>query len=261
LAAIMALYFAAVSTLVPGPLGHPQREMDSRLVWSVLVLGGVLLASSFLAIEFFYIRRTARMEKEFQVAGGGREGPPRRLRGGSENQEALLLSVLDGASEGIMAFRSLRNEKGAISDFVMVIANRAAGAMMGRKPREMLGKCLLGLFPGDLSEGLFEKYVRVAETKAGEHLEVFRGHEGVRGWVHISVDPWSDGFVMTIEEIGGRKRAEQELKANIEEMERFNRAMIGRENRVLEMKSEVNLLRSRLGLPPAYKVDSSSDEP
>jgi hypothetical protein len=36
--------------------------------------------------------------------------------------------------------------------------------------------------------------------------------------------------------------------------------MLVRENRVLEMKTEVNLLRARMGLPPEYKVDSVNDE-
>jgi hypothetical protein len=82
----------------------------------------------------------------------------------------------------------------------------------------------------------------------------------MRRWLYISAEPWSDGFVVTFEEISQRKRVEQELKASIEELERFNRAMIGRESRILEMKSEVNLLRSRMGLPPGYKVDALNDD-
>ena len=177
-----------------------------------------------------------------------------------ENQETLLLSVLNSASEGIMAFRSLRNEKSAISDFIMVLANKSAAAMVAREAKDMLGKSLLGLFPGTLSEGIFDRYARVVETKVGEHFEIFYAHEALRVWLSISAEPWSDGLVVTFEEISQRKRVEQELQASIEELERFNRAMLVRENRVLEMKSEVNRLRTRLGLPPEYKVDSTNDE-
>ena len=146
-----------------------------------------------------------------------------------ENQETLLLSVLNSASEGIMAFRSLRNEKGAISDFLIVLANKSAGAMVNREPKDMLGKSLLGLFPGILSEGIFARYARVVETKVGEHFETFYGHEALRIWLSISAEPWSDGFVVTFEEIGQRKRVEHELQASIEELDRFNRAMLVRE--------------------------------
>ena len=184
----------------------------------------------------------------------------RHQRSASEEQETLLLSILDSASEGIMAFRSLRNEKGLISDFILVLANRAAEGMVNCKSGDMLGKSLLGLFPGALSEGMFDLYVRVVESKTGENCEEYIALDTMRSWFHVSAAPWSDGFVVTFEEISRRKLVEQELKEIIGELERFNRAMVGRENRVLEMKTEVNLLRARMGLPPEYQVDSLSDE-
>ena len=234
--------FAGLILLVPGVLLLASFALTAKLVSSLVLFDGGLLALGLAAVGIIAARRTP--------------APPANPQQGElENREALLLSVLDSASEGIMAFRSLRNEKGAISDFIVVLANKAAGKLMNRESKGMLGKCLLGLFPGNLSEGLFDRYVQVVETRTGEQFEAFDGHEDVRAWFHIAVDPWSDGFVVTFEEISQRMRVEQELKASIEELERFNKAMIGRESRVLEMKSEVNLLRSRLGLPPEYKVD------
>lgn len=203
--------------------------------------------------------------------GGGPHRPPatasrrtdflRQRKNESDNREALLLSVLDSTSGGVMAFRSIRDKEGAITDFLIVLSNKAADEMTGRKFKSMIGKSLLELFPGNLSGGFFDRYVRVVETKVGDRFDIYYEHESVRGWFHITVEPWSDGCVVTLEEISQRKRAEQELEAGVAEMERFNRAMIGRENRVLEMKTEVNQLRARLGLPPAYKVDSLHDEP
>ena len=275
---------AGLRLTFPSVLYSGAVELRNKLIWSS-ILGAVVLSSfCCLAIEHLFIRKIRRMDREFQMLVGSKDSSARlmesrndefgRLAGSanrlldslrrqrleSENQKTLFLSVLDSASEGIMAYRSLRNEKGAISDFIMVLANKSAEVMMNRNSKDMLGKCLLGLFPGNLSEGLFERYVRVVETRTGEQFEAFHPHDEIRSWFHISAEPWADGFVVTFEEIGQRKRVEQELKASIEELERFNRAMIGRENRVLEMKSEVNLLRSRMGLPPGYKIDSLNDE-
>lgn len=259
-------------------------ELRDKLTWGI-VSGAIVLSIFFcLVIEHLFIKKILRMDREFQVLVREKDSSTRlreisndefgrlatsanqlldslrRQRMESDNQNTLFLSVLDSASEGIMAFRSLRNEKGAISDFVLVLANKSAELMLNRRARDMLGKCLLGLFPANISEGLFERYVRVVESRTGEQFEAFLPYEEIKSWFHISAEPWVDGFVVTFEEIGQRKRVEQELKASIEELERFNRAMIGRENRVLEMKSEVNLLRTRLGLPPGYKVDSLSNE-
>jgi len=79
-------------------------------------------------------------------------------------------------------------------------------------------------------------------------------------WFESYISPWEDGFVVTFAEITQRKETEQELQHKLDEIERFNRAMIGREERVLEMKAEVNELRARFGLPAAYRVDSRSDD-
>jgi len=275
---------AALRLSLPSAVTSTAVELRKRLAWSSILGGIALTIVCLFAIEWLFIRKITQMDREFQKISSSVDSPARlpeksrdefsrlaksanrlldslrQRRQESENQKKLLSSVLDSASEGIMAFRSLRNEKGAVCDFIMVLANKAAEAMVNRDFADMMGKSLLGLFPGNLSEGIFERYVRVVETGIPEDFEIFYEHEDVRGWLHISARQWDDGFVVTFEEISLRKRVEQELKASIEELERFNRAMIGREDRILEMKSEVNQLRLRLGLQPEYQVDSLSDE-
>lgn len=274
---------AGLHMTIPSPVFSATIALSNRMAALSIFWAAVFTAFCLLVLEFLFVRKIIRMDREFQTLAAGERGshlPEKshdefvRLAGSAnwfldflcqrrseaENREELLSSVLDSSSEGILAFKSLRNEKGAICDFILVHANKAAEAIVNRKAGEVLGKCLLGLFPGSMGEGVFDKYVQVVETGTGEHFEIYHGHEDSRTWFHIFVEPWKDGFVATFEEIGARKRVEQELKASIEELERFNRAMIGRENRILEMKSEVNRLRSRLGLPREYKIDSFSDE-
>ncbi len=275
---------AALKLSIPSTVTATALDLRRQLVWSSILGGISLTIICLLAIEWIFIRKITQMDREFQKLSQSVDTAARlpetsrdefsrlaksanrlldslrQRRQESQNQEKLLSSVLDSASEGIMAFRSLRNEKGAVCDFIMVLANKAAENMVNRNFSDMMGKGLLGLFPGNLSEGLFERYVRAVETAIPEDFEIFYDHEDMRSWFHISAQKWEDGFVVTFEEISARKRAEQELKASIEELERFNRAMIGREDRVLEMKSEVNHLRSRLGLQPEYQVDSLNHE-
>jgi len=43
-----------------------------------------------------------------------------------------------------------------------------------------------------------------------------------------------------------------ELRASNDELEGFNRAMVGRELRMIELKQEINDLCSRLGEPPRH---------
>jgi PAS domain S-box-containing protein len=252
----------------------------------VTFLGGLfMIAACLAAVEFLFVRRISRMDRSFlnlaesgdaalrlDVSGGDEFATLaqsanrlldalRRRRGEIEMQQHLLSSVLDSASEGIMAFRSVRTPENEIEDFTMVMANRAAERIVGRSASEMLGQRLLQLFPGNRESGLFDEYVRVVETGIPADREFFYEADGLSAWFHSSTSPWRDGFVVTFEEISNRKNTEQELQRNLDEIERFNRAMIGREERVLEMKSEVNSLRQKMGLPPAYSVDAHTDEP
>jgi PAS domain S-box-containing protein len=57
------------------------------------------------------------------------------------------------------------------------------------------------------------------------------------------------------QDITERKRAEQALKESYAELDRFNRAMIGREARMIELKKQVNELRLKSGQAPLYPLD------
>ena len=56
-------------------------------------------------------------------------------------------------------------------------------------------------------------------------------------------------------------RAEEALRTNNEELERLNRAMVGRELRMVELKKEVNELCVKAGLQPPYKLDFEKEQP
>lgn len=49
-----------------------------------------------------------------------------------------------------------------------------------------------------------------------------------------------------------RIRADEEIKNQLQELQRWHEAMLGREDRVLELKREVNELLARLKQPPRY---------
>ena len=55
-----------------------------------------------------------------------------------------------------------------------------------------------------------------------------------------------------INDVTQRKQAAEAIQRNTEELETFNRAMIGREKRMIELKEEVNRLCALLNQPPVY---------
>jgi len=60
-------------------------------------------------------------------------------------------------------------------------------------------------------------------------------------------------FQGTTRDMSERKKTEDKLNKTLTEIERFNKLMISREGRVIEMKKEVNALLAELGREPRYK--------
>jgi two-component system CheB/CheR fusion protein len=65
------------------------------------------------------------------------------------------------------------------------------------------------------------------------------------------------GVVLTFVDISERQRAAAALLAQNEQLQRFNQATIGRELRMIELKSEINSLLARLGEPPRYTIEAT----
>lgn len=63
------------------------------------------------------------------------------------------------------------------------------------------------------------------------------------------------GVVLTFVDITERKRADEALRQQMEEVTRFNNAAVGRETRMIELKKEINELCTRLQEPARYAQD------
>jgi PAS domain S-box-containing protein len=90
--------------------------------------------------------------------------------------------------------------------------------------------------------------------------------DGRAQWLRWEVRPWLEregrigGIVIFAEDISERKNAEVELRSRNEELERFNRAAIERELRMIALKREVNELACAAGRAAPYDV-SFADGP
>lgn len=65
---------------------------------------------------------------------------------------------------------------------------------------------------------------------------------------------------VVVRDITERRRAEAERERTTHEIERFNRLVVGREKRMVELKREVNELARKAGIAPPYDVTSSGIE-
>lgn len=123
------------------------------------------------------------------------------------NQQ-LLKATLDSSLDMIQVFRAVRDEQGAIVDFVWVVNNHTSEKRYG----DVIGKRLLALNPGVVEEGIFETFKNVVETGIPDQSERHYVHEQFNGWFHQSTVKLNDGVATTTTDITSRKRDQQQVQ-------------------------------------------------
>ena len=159
---------------------------------------------------------------------------------------------------------------GKTLDGVIRSWNAGAQRIFGYTPEEVIGRSITLLVPPDL---LDEERRILATLRRGERIEHFETtritKDGRRLDISLTVSPIRDesgaiiGASKIARDITDRKRAERllheayaDLQARTAELARFNAAAVGRENRIVALKREVNGLLARLGEAAAYSLDA-----
>lgn len=75
-----------------------------------------------------------------------------------------------------------------------------------------------------------------------------------------TTDDRINGVVIAFIDITAMKEAEQLLQQNMDEMRRFNQAMVSRESKMIELKKEVNEFCKRLGEARRYPLEFENEE-
>jgi PAS domain S-box-containing protein len=157
-----------------------------------------------------------------------------------------------------------------LSDSTIVFANPAYHEMFGLKPGELIGHHAPDRYwdPAD-REALMLALKNQGSLK--NYPLKFKKPDGSAFWVESTVqfieyqgEPVIMGSSMDITE---RRRAEEqiqnymeELRASNEELERFNRAAVDRELRMIELKKEINSLSQQAGREPPYPLDFGKEQ-
>ncbi|MFB2892873.1 PAS domain S-box protein [Aerosakkonemataceae cyanobacterium BLCC-F50] len=107
---------------------------------------------------------------------------------------------------------SVRDESGAIVDFVWTYVNPKAAEILQHPANELIGQRLLQVLPGNrLNRELFERYVRVVETGNSHDIELCYETDGITGWFRNMAVKLEDGAAIFFSDISDRKRSEQAL--------------------------------------------------
>jgi PAS domain S-box-containing protein len=108
---------------------------------------------------------------------------------------------------------SLRDETGAIVDFVWTYVNPKAAEILKHPVEELVGQRLLEVLPGNqLNSELFQRYVRVVETGEPHDIELSYNADGIIGWFRNMSVKLEDGVAIFFSDITERKQTEQALR-------------------------------------------------
>lgn len=172
----------------------------------------------------------------------------------------LMLNAIIGHSPSAL---SLKRPDGRY-----VVANPEVQKLLQRNEAEILGKTDFDLMPAQTAGILGANEARVVGSRAYLCVEETVPLEGQSRvfMSHIFPVLAKDGslrYICRISlEITGRKEAEAAQAVRSAELERFNRAMVGRELVMMELKRQVNGLAQELGrAPPFVLPDPALDEP
>ncbi len=128
--------------------------------------------------------------------------------------------------------------------------NARAAEMLGRSAESLLGKKYLDEYPQAAGTPFAAAYQKVMAENIAMQIEDY--YAVWDRWFENWIYPSPDGISIFFHDITDRKVAEQKVTVQIEELKRWYHATIDREDRVRQLKGEVNALRARLGEPPRY---------
>lgn len=146
---------------------------------------------------------------------------------------------------------------------IFIDCNRVAEIFLGCSRTQIIGQSPISFSPelqpdGNLSAKAAEKMIKKAYTHGRCNFEWrHRRLNGEEFWASVALAATNmDGrpiLLATCHDINERKKAEEKLAGLYAETERVNRLMAGREDRVIELKKEINaqcrLLKQEIAYP------------
>jgi PAS domain S-box-containing protein len=160
--------------------------------------------------------------------------------------------LLDSVQESIVATDLEGN---------VIYWGKGAKKLYGYDSEEIMGKSVTILVDSDHIKEEHERMEQVRQTGSWQGQYQQRRKDGTIFWADTFISIIKDengkpqGMIGIDHDITDQKEMEKELKEKMKDLKKFNKVMVGRENRMIELKKEVNQLSQQLGKKPPYNLD------
>lgn len=197
-------------------------EAGYRNITPVSLLAFTIL--SVVGLAFLFARVVGALDQKRQAEIGLKENLKIIEKEIAEKQFAqrTIQNILDHSLDGIMAFASVRNDRGEIVDFKWILANFISSQTLGRGRGDLIGARLLDVMHDTNNAGLFDIYKEVVETGVSQQFErEFQLDNDVR-WFYMAAVKLDDGLIVTYTDATAKHDAEDQMKQYAEELKRSN---------------------------------------
>ena len=128
-------------------------------------------------------------------------------------REGRLRAAMHGSMDGVFLLQALRDAAGAIHDFEVLDVNPTGAALLKQPREEMLGQRTSNAAPLRCNSALFADYVHAIETGTSIVSEMrVSQRRFATTWLWHQAVPVDGGIAVTIRDIAGRKKEEENLR-------------------------------------------------
>ncbi|WP_247236621.1 ATP-binding protein [Telluribacter sp. SYSU D00476] len=142
----------------------------------------------------------------------------------AQSQTELVQGVLDGSINGIFAMEPIRDARGQVEDFRVLLANAGASRIIGLPCDRLAGSSLISLFPDIAETGFFDIYHNAVLNDSPFRSELaFPGADGKQFWYDVSLTLVNHNMViLSFVNITDRVQLRQRQEKLLEELRHSN---------------------------------------
>ncbi len=168
------------------------------------------------------------------------------LRESEEKYRTLFAEMMNAFALHEMVF----DDRGDPIDYIFLEMNPAWERTVGLKAENVIGKRVTEVLP-TIEDDWIQLYGRVVKTGISQEFESYNA--ATHKYYQVYAYRASEGkFAVFFNDVTERKQAEIRIIEQLDELKRWQKATLGREGRILELKREVNELLTQSGQPPRY---------
>lgn len=166
------------------------------------------------------------------------------------NLNNIIRSVFNATTSAIFALRTVTDQRGKVTDFIIDAANDKAQQWFGTPDMTIAGKTIRKAVPMLSTPEMFPEYLSVVLDDAGLHRDV--ALEGLDMWFEMTAAKMPDGLVVTFTDITDKRKAVQKIRKSYSELnevkENLKKLNADLEDKVRERTRELSFSEERFRL-------------